>query len=72
VPEWLPVLELAVGAVCRECGTVIRFGRQVQASPEAPEWLKSLAGVAVAAAFVVGTGALVASVLDTLQRGGRG
>jgi hypothetical protein len=71
-PAWLPILEMAVGAVCKECGTVIRIGRQVQASPEAPAWLKELAGAAVAAAFAVGTGALIAAAVDALRGADRG
>jgi predicted RNA-binding Zn-ribbon protein involved in translation (DUF1610 family) len=70
-PAWLPILEAAVGAVCPECGAIIRVSQRVKALPNAPDNLKSAADIAIGAALAVGVGMLIGAVLDAIRRAGK-
>ncbi len=61
---WLPVLEHGISAVCPTCGLVITLGREVAATPELPDWIRSLAAVAVVGAVICGTGILIDALLE--------
>src|SRR5580765_4668603 len=63
-PTWLPVLEDGISAVCPTCGLVITIGRGVAATPEIPDWIRSLAAVAVVGAVICGTGILLDALLE--------
>jgi hypothetical protein len=66
-PVWIPILDTAIGAVCKECGVIIRVGRQVKALPGTPPIIKSVADIAIMAAWTVGIGALIKVILQVLR-----